>query len=248
MPLVAGGMTLTLLVAAFLIARPFLTRSSTQSPATEEKLAEHWDAGRRALKDGMFHVAVREFNAAIAIRERRPDLLASARSRELNQLQRQADLLSRIHNEALQDILTEALQTRGGEEWRERFVSTHKGRTVLLDDVLRRDPASGKAVLTCFEVRAGVEKAIVALDDLRVLNDLQLKAPQRVIFGARLQSLEQEAGGVWVFRFAAESGVLLTDADAAAACWPVPPDTDLLQTLQRQKDWLQNMPAQGPAP
>jgi hypothetical protein len=252
MPILAAGLTLALFVVTFLALLPFLARplhsAATPPRPTGEQLNERLEAGRRALVEGNFHVAVRELTAAVELRDQQPDLLTPKQSRDLNQLQRQADLLARIHNLPLQDILKEAVLTPRDEEWQEHFEATHKGRTVLLDDVVRRDAATGWLVPACFEVRAGSDKAIVALDDLRILRALPLDPPPRLIFGGRLRSMVREPGGAWVIRFEPESGVLLTDPDAAAACWPVPPDRDVLRTLQRQEEWLRDLPAQRPAP
>jgi hypothetical protein len=252
MPIIAAGLTLALLAATFLALLPFLARplnlAATSPRPTGEQLSERFEAGRHALAEGNFHVAARELTAAVELRDRQPDFLTAKQSRDLNQLQRQADLLARIHNLPLQDILKEAVGTPRDEEWQEHFEATHKGRTVLFDDVVRRDPATGWLVPACFEVRAGSEKAVIALDDLRILRALPLDPPPRLIFGGRLRSMAREAGGAWVIRFEPESGVLLTDPDAAAACWPVPPDRDVLRTLQRQEEWLRDLPAQRPAP
>jgi hypothetical protein len=220
----------------------------TRPRSTAAQLTERLQAGRRALADGAFNVALRELNEAVELRDRQPDLLTPKQSRDLNQLQRQADLLARVHSQPLQELLKEAVATRNEDNWRLRFDKDHKGKTVILDDVVRRDPATGKLVLAAWEVRAGSEKAVVALDDLLLLRALPLEPPPRLIFGGRLHSLEREAGGVWVIHFEPDSGVLLTDADAVTACWPVPPDGDVLRTLQRQEEWLRDLPAQRPAP
>jgi hypothetical protein len=251
-PLIAGGITLAVFVIAFLIVLPFLVRrpapAQERPRSTATQLNEHLQAGRRALADGAFNVALRELNAAVELRDRQPDLLAPKLSRDLNQLQRQADLLARVHSQPLQELLKEAVLTRNGDDWRVRFDNDHKGKTVIFDDVVRRDPATGKLVLAAWEVRAGSEKAVVALDDLAILHALPLEPPPRLIFGGRLHSLEREAGGVWVIHFEPDSGVPLTDADAVTACWPVPPDGDVLRTLQRQEEWLRDLPAQRQAP
>jgi hypothetical protein len=251
LPVLAAVLSLALFAAAFLVLLPFLGRPAhpvaTPPRPTGVQLSEHLDAGRRALTEGNFHVALRELNAAVELRDRQPELLTPKQSRDLNQLQRQADLLARIDNLPLQDILKEAIVTPRDEEWQEHFDATHKGRSVLLDDVVRRDQATGWLSPACFEVRAGGEKAAVALDDLRILRGVPLDPPPRLIFGGRLKSMTREAG-MWVIRFEPDSGVLLTDPDAAAACWPMPLDRDVLRTLQRQDEWLRDLPAQRPAP
>jgi hypothetical protein len=250
-PLLAGGVTLALFATAFLILLPFLGRPAPAPPrpkSTAVQLRERQAAGRRALADGAFNVAARELNAAVELRDRQPDLLPPEESRDLNQLQRQADLLARIHSLPLSDVLKEAVLTRNDDDWQARFEKEHHGKTVIFDDVVRRDAATGRLVLAVWEVRAGAEKAVVALDDLEILLQLPLGQAQRLIFGGRLRGVAREAGGAWVIRFEPDSGVLLTDVDAVTACSPVPPDGDVLRTLQRQEEWLRGLPAQRPAP
>ncbi len=181
-------------------------------------------------------------------RARQPELLTPQQMRDLNQLQRQADLLDRLHTVPLEGVLVEAVLARNDDDWSELFEAVHKGRAVLFDDVVRRDAASGRLVLNCLEVRAGGEKAVVALDDLKILQDLAMNQPQRLIFGGRLKGVVREAGGGWVIHFEPDGGVLLTDANAVMACWPTPPDRDVLRTLQWQEERLHDLPAQRPAP
>jgi hypothetical protein len=252
MPLLAGAVTAALLIAVFVAVMPYLSRpvANSQPPSqpASVQLQEHIAEGQRALAAGNFNLALGEFNAALDLRDRQPDLLASKQQRDLIQLQRQSDLLARLHNQPLQELLKEALLTPRAEEWTLRFETVHKGRSVLLDDVVRRDAASGRLVLACYELRAGDEKAFVYLDDLKILQMMPLEPRRRLIFGGRLKSAAREERGAWVFHFEPESGVLLTDADAAAACWPTPLDAEAIRTLQRQAEWLQELPAQHPAP
>jgi hypothetical protein len=252
-PILAGGGTLAVFVVAFLALLPFLARPSgsapTQPRSTAAELRQRLEAGRKALADGAFNVAAADLNAAVELRNRRPELLTATESRDLIQLQRQADLLAHLHSLPLSEVFKEALTHANDEDWRVRFTAAHQGKTVVLDDVVRRDAASGRLVLSVFEVRVREEKAVVALDDLIVLQPpLRLEQGQRLIFGGRLRSLEREAGGVWVVHFEPDSGVLLTDAAALTACSPVPLDPDALRTLQRQEEWLRDLPAQRPAP
>jgi len=249
--LLAGGVTLLLLVAVFAALLPYLSRPiANNQPATlptAAQLQEHIAEGQRALADGNFNLALGEFNKALDLRERQSDLLSAKQQRDLIQLQRQSDLLARLYNQPLQDLLKEALLTPRAEEWTLRFETVHKGRTILLDDVVQRDPASGRLVLACFELRAGDEKAVVSVDDLKILQMMPLEPARRLIFGGRLKSAAREERGAWVLHFEPESGVLMTDADAAAACWPTPLDAEAVRTLQRQAERLQELPAQQPA-
>jgi hypothetical protein len=53
--------------------------------------------------------------------------LTANESRDLNQLQRQADLLAHVHSLPLRDVLMEALRTRNNGDWQARFEMEHKG-------------------------------------------------------------------------------------------------------------------------
>jgi hypothetical protein len=66
-----------------------------------------------------------------------------------------------------------------------------------------------------------------------------------MLFGARLAGLEREergGHGLWVIRLDPDSGVLLTDEDAAGACCPRPLDDGLRAVLRRQADWAAALP------
>jgi hypothetical protein len=66
-----------------------------------------------------------------------------------------------------------------------------------------------------------------------------------MLFGARLRDCTREEGGGWVIRFEPDSGVLLTDAEAAAACAALEPR--LKETLRRQQRWLDERGVVPPA-
>ena len=202
-------------------------------------------SGREALAHGNFHLALRRLNEAVALRDRRPGLLTPAQHRHLNQLQRQGDLLAHLSTHSLEEVVREAALVRDPEEWEARFAE-HRDKTVVFDDVVARDDL-GRPTLSAYEVRVDGEKARVALEDLTLLRELPLDPPRRMLFGARLARVAREDGGEWVVRFAPDSAVLLTDADAAGACCPQPLDADLLETLARQQRWLEGVARLRPA-
>jgi hypothetical protein len=109
--------------------------------------------------------------------------------------------------------------------------------------VVRLD-TTGQPLLCYYEVRVGGEVARVELADLVVLRDLKLDPPRRLLFGGRLARVSREKGGLWVVHFEPDSGVLLTDAGAAAALCLGPPDRELQDVLRHQEEWLQGR--QGP--
>jgi hypothetical protein len=220
-----------------LIAKPYLRRGPEESrlPTPAAVLHARIEAGRRALREGSFRLGRNELSTAVALRNRNPDLLGREEHLQLNQLHRQSDLLARLSDHSLEEILQQALHHRDDAEWREKF-EDYRGRTVLFDDVLR--VTMGRPVLGNYVVRRGGVEARVAVEDLTVLRQLALDPPRRWLFGARLAGFRREEGGVWVIRFEPDSAVLLTDEGATAACHPGPMDDELKEVLRRQEESL----------
>jgi hypothetical protein len=232
---VAGGVAAIGLL--LLILKPYLRNvpPTGRPPTPAAALDAHREAGQRALREGSFRIARNELSAAVAIRNRNPNLLAREEHHRLDQLFRQSDLLARLLDHSLEEILQQALHQRDDEEWREKF-EDYRGRSVLFDDVLR--VTLGRPMLGNYVVRRGGVEARVALEDLTLLHQLPLDPPQRWLFGARLADCRREEGGVWVIRFEPDSAVLLTDEGAVAASCPGPIDAELRALLQRQEEAL----------
>jgi hypothetical protein len=224
--------------------------ASREEGASPPPLQQRIEAGQQALAEGSFLRARALFADAIDLRNRDPDQLRIEQTRRLFQLHRESDLLARLLSDSLQDIISQAARVRDEDEWKALFRERHFGKTVVFDDVVHRD-AQGRPALTNYQVVIGPKEhpeiAQVALGDLKVLHEVPLDPPPRVLFGARLASCEREDGGVWVIRFGAESGVLFTDRAAAETCCPKPLESDLLEVLSRQQQWLQEMPGLRPA-
>jgi hypothetical protein len=243
-PLLVGAGSLVLLLAAFAVAWPFLVK---QPPGSDEHtldektlLLAKIEAGTRALAQGRFHRARRDLNEAVRRRDAHPGLLTRKQHRRLNRLQRQANLLARLSLLPLEEIVRQAMLVRDAEE-RDLQMEEHRGRSFLLDDVVRRD-ADGRPVLATYAAEVGDEGVRLALEDLTILRNLPLDEGPRLVFGARLLRCDREEGGGWVVRFEPDSGVLLTDAEAVEAASPVSLDPGLKETLQRQQRWLDDFP------
>jgi hypothetical protein len=247
LPLLAAVATLLILAAVFSLLLPSLVRQQARRarPSLEDVRAR-LGAGRKALAEGSFQLAERQLAEALEGREAAGETLPAAESRHLNEAYRQADLLARLSGRSLEEILLEALPVRREEEWRARFAAHHRGKAVVFDDLVRRD-AAGRPALGSYVVRAGGEEARVALEDLEVLRDLPLDPPPRLLFGGRLADIRREQGGGWVVRFEPDSGVLLTDEGAVAACLG-PPDDRLREVLRRQQQWVAERPAPRAVP
>lgn len=215
----------------FLLVRPYLRRPTTAENSRALRLE-----GERQLSQGNVFLALKELNAALEQRDRNPNLLRREEHQRLEQLWRQTDLLARLLDLPLEEILHQARQHRNDEEWRAKF-EHYRRRAVVFDDLLRRD-AVGRPMLGSYVVCDGDLEARVALEDLTLLRQLPLDPPRRWLFGARLSGCGRENGGRWVFHFDPDSAVLLSDESAAAACCPAPLDAELLSVLKRQHEWL----------
>lgn len=235
--IVAGGAAAAALI--FLAVKPYLRHSEREasSRASSQDIRARIAAGRRALGEGNVRLASHALGAALEEHARNPAALDREELHRLQQLHRQSDLLARLLDHSLEEILQQALLHRDDEEWRAKF-EDYRGRGVIFDDVLRRD-SGGRPMLASYVVQADEVKARLALEDLPLMRQLPLDSPRRWVFGVRLMSCRREEGGVWVIRFEPDSEVLLTDEEAATACCPGPLDADFRALLSRQKEWLQ---------
>jgi hypothetical protein len=240
LPVAAAVVTLALVVLAFVYFLPRIMSPREATPATApEDLRPLVEAGKTALAEGNFQAAANSLVKARRLREAHPDLLTAAEARQLNQLARQADLLADLLTVPLQEILALAASSRNDEEWQALFDRRFRHAAVVFDAEVQRD--AGQYRLD-YLLRAPNEPARVELNDLKLLPLLPLDQPRRLLFGARLASVGREAQGVWVVRFAPDSGVLLTDLDTAAACCCQPLDEELRAVVRRQEEWVKELP------
>jgi hypothetical protein len=244
-PVVAGVGSVALLLAGFFLAWPYLMRRP--EPAVEDpppgRLLAEAEAGRLALTQGKFHLGRRLLDGALARRDRQPASLSAGENRDLNQLHRQADLLARLSNRSLEEIVRQGMLIRDPDEWAAQFAD-YRGRTIVFDDLFRRDPDPRPATDV---VEVGQEVIRLAFEDLDLLRDLPLNDSPRLIFGARLAGCRREEGGGWVVRFEPGSGVLLTDPDLWQACSSADLDDDTRRVFARQRRWLEQSSRLGPA-
>jgi hypothetical protein len=233
LPLAAALLTLGVVAAVyFLLFSSLLSRESpTPSPRSMEG-----DQARRVVEEGRRLLRAGHFQRACNLLE--TVQTQSAANPELRQLVRQAEILANLSQKSLEEIIEDGQKVGDEKEWSERF-KKYRGQSVLFDDVVRRDH-KGQHALTVYEVVAGGEKAIVRLD-LKLLDHLPLDQPRRLIFGARLDRVAREAGGVWVIRFDSDSGTLLTEEEVLARCG-VPLDAEVREVLRRQKEWIAGIP------
>ena len=239
-PLIAALVTLLLLGLIFWGLLPYLSRPPAPLPPDNEARGQ-LEAARQALREGSFHKAMEAMTAATRARDRRPDALTPEEDRQLEQLRRQVQLLDDLLSIPLQELLRQANSVQREDEWQRHFERDYRGRSVLFDDEVGLD-ADGRAVLRFYEVRVGEETARVTVSDLTLLAKFPLQPPQRLLFGGRLASFARAEDGVWEIGFEPQSGVLLTDEDVLAAWRPPLVDAELREVLNRQAQWLRDLP------
>ena len=223
LPLAAAGITLLVLIAllAFYLVRGGGAGLAPEDTELNGRLAQ----AHRSMKAGNFRLAAEAFAGLSARLEELPE----AERRHWSQLAREASLLADLSSEGLEEILLQAART-GEAEWQADFQHRYHGRAILFDAPVQRQGKGYSMLYSVVVEEAGGKdgrrhEAHLELNDLVLLKKLDLDQPQRLIFGARLASVGREAPGPrWVIRFLPDSGVLLTDPDAAA--WVCPDWSD----------------------
>jgi hypothetical protein len=196
-------------------------------------------AGQKSLAAGNFRRAADELGRARGLLEDRGSPADIAEHRRVVQLQRQAALLADLLSESLGEILQRAAELPE-EEWQAQFEHRYQSHAVVFDADVTRDVGGNPRL--GYHLHAGPERARIDIGDLILLAALPRQRPPRLLFGARLAAVRRETGGVWVVRFASDSGVLLTDLDAVMACCPPPIDEETVTLVQRQAGWQAEMP------
>ena len=239
MPVFAALGSVSLLLVGFALAWPYLlpkTVPVVEGPDADTLLAEA-EAGRVALSQGKFHLGHRLLEDVLARRDRSPTALTAAQNRDLNQLQRQADLLARLSTRSVEEIVRQGMLVRDRGEWAAQFAD-YRGRTMIFDDSFRHDSDS-RPVAATDVLEVGGEVVRLAFEDLELFQDLPLDDSPRLIFGARLAGCRREEGGTWVVRFERGSGVMLTDPDLWQACSSADLDDETRRVFARQRRWLE---------
>jgi hypothetical protein len=233
LPVVAGSLTLAVVVVAFALVLYSLGRRTAQTEDIDAPLT----AGRKALAEGKFHVAAQHLKAASVIRDRQPSALSPEKSRELTRLYRQATLLADLLSEPLGEIVVKAASQQP-DEWQVEFTDRYKDKAVVFQAPVRWDAAARKYQLD-YQIFANKEKVDLDLGNLELLRRLpRLDNPRELLFGARLESIRRGDGPRrWVIRFGPDSGVFLTDPGAVAACCDRPVDDTLQALLDQQAKW-----------
>jgi hypothetical protein len=209
------------------------------SPYSPKSAAAHFTEGKKLLSQGRFRDARHEIMEAGIWDMKAPGSLSPADKKSLKQADREAYLFSQLLTEPLEDILFQAAAERDDREWQAVFSDRYKGKSFLILAESRRD-ASNRWVLD-YDVFVRDRRARIDWENLKLLQDLHLDQPQRLMLGARLAKVEPEPGATWVVRLEPDSGVLLTDAEAVATILSRPVE-GLEEVLKRQAAWVAAMP------
>jgi hypothetical protein len=244
-PILAGALALVAVSATIYGLIAWLASSpSADSPKEPPGVRRLIEAGRQALADEHFTLAAEKLDAAAALARQQASILSADERKELDQLQRQAAVLSRLLSESLEEILARGARTRDLDEWKRQFAGRYAGQAVVFDTEVRRQQDHRYEL--DYAIQAENRQVRLNVDDLQLLAQLDhhglLDRPRRLFFGVRLASILPEEGGIWVIRFQSDSGVLLTDANAAAACLAEPLDDELREVIEQQAAWLKQWP------
>jgi hypothetical protein len=196
-------------------------------------LNEKWSAARTALEEGSYHTARTELNTALGLAGRHPGLLDVDRTAQLTRWQRQADLLADLLGESIGDVVRLSI-ARADREWDAIFRERYFGKSVILDTHVVRE--TGGHVRVDYHLEAAGAVGEWDLDKLRLLEQLPLEQPQRMLFGFRLRSVRRLARDRWAVVPEPASGVLLTDPEVLAGI-SVTSDEELIEVLRRQLRW-----------
>jgi hypothetical protein len=246
-----GG--LAAMVAIFFLVRGLLgpgERSADQVQEMNggERLQGKIASAKKALHEGSFSLAADLFNEAVRMRDAWAEAVSPEESSQLNQWQRQSELLAGELRSPLEEVLRAADESRNDEAWNAQFKREYLNRRIIFDDIVVFNQ-DGQPALRNEMVKVPGVAGRVELEGLELLDHLPLQPPRRWLFGASLASLNQEPGAVWVFRFRPDSGVLLTDRQAVLA-WrkELGMDPEFDELMERQAAALSRLPSPRPSP
>jgi hypothetical protein len=170
-------------------------------------------AGIAALAEGKIDEARRRLTrAADSLKQLG---VADERLTETRQIAAEVAIAVDLLQVSLPQLLDEAARL-GESEWSSHFGNIYRGRSIAFDDVIEATQAEGGYRLSS-RVFCGVGPEATRtgrfdLAGLKLIEEHAPKVKERVVFGARLESVDL-VDGTWAIRFAPESGVWLTHPD-----------------------------------
>jgi hypothetical protein len=238
--LAAAVVTLGLVLLGYVFLFKALWPAAPE-PALQTQLEGHLALGRMHLREDRFARAFQEFQIAWDLCGRHSQSVPSISCRRLEQLLRQVELLPDLLAEGLSPRLLEWSKLQ--EDDVQRLFAEYRGKTLLLDLDISRDPAGQYT----YDRHLGLELPRLQLHDLPLLNRLPLTERQRVVFMARLAGVNRDLTRRpedikrWLLTLEPDSAVLITDPDVAVAAH-LHLDDPLRAVLERQAAWVEGMP------
>lgn len=234
-PLIAAGTTLLIAaVGLFILFRLNSGSGPIDRRSPPELIETYSTSGRAALVAGEYHRAATELSAVERLLREAPSVLSSAERRRMGRERQVASLLADLVSESPVEILRHAIGMPDAE-WQDAFRSRYAGRSILLDDTVRREVDGGYRLDSRMSV-LGAE-ARFDLKNLRRLQELPLHQPQRLLFGFRFASVGRAADGAWIISADPDSCVFIVDP-AHLAGTSLVVDADLKEVIQRQAQWI----------
>jgi len=160
----------------------------------------------------------------------------SRESREVAQLAREVALFADWPERPLEDLVLE-VSSASPHEAAEHFRAKLKNPSWILDVYLSPSAADSETFRVDTNVMVGSHAARLDLSDFRLLKLLAPGPSTRVLFGARIHSVERVPESEdWIVRFLPDSGLLITsELCLENVGWPVDEATRTL--LERQALW-----------
>jgi hypothetical protein len=165
----------------------------------------------------------------------------SRESREVDQLAREVALFADLPERSLEELF-QAVRSTSPQDAVEHFQGKLKNPSLILDIYVSPSAADPDTFRVDAKVMVGSDATRIDLSDCRLFKLLSPGPSTRVIFGARIQSVERtKESEDWIIRFMPESGLLITSELCLEKInWPVDEATRTL--LERQAKWVLDQP------
>jgi hypothetical protein len=150
----------------------------------------------------------------------------------LTHQRREIGLYADLLPHSLEELLAEATDLPE-QEWQQQFAKRYLGKAVIFDTEVKH-LADGRFVHD-YQLHAGNQQGRLELANLPYFQTLPINQPRRVLFGARLKSIQRDEPGLWSVHFLPDSMVLLTDPQALAICCPELDNAETQALLATQK-------------
>jgi hypothetical protein len=214
-----------------------VTAPETSAP---QLLENHRRLGQQALAEGSYQRASEQFGSALELARKVPEYnVGTAMHDQLFDEHRQTAMLADLLSESLGEIIRNSVGFNE-QEWHEVFQRRYRGRSIILDDTVRRESNGKYAHELQLEVLGA--GGVIALDRLELLDQLpDLRSPTRIIVGFRLDRLERDRDGRWLIIPHPKSGVLLTQSEGLTGL-SLTLDADTSEVLKRQSRWWATLP------